>query len=453
MVPNFCRMDSISVDSIDMSTVNNDVVDVNTVDNLSIGTERFETPAGSFSIRYPEAEPLVQPAPRSPPPIVPPLVLPMVLSLYSGAEYVVAARHTIPEVRPTASAPAENRLSLRMRLLAKEAAKRSTAFERLGHLDKSQRFTDPDEWQQECARITEHLERAYADDIEHDDDELYTEGWTVGQVLAHFDRDVERRAARRDAARAEAADEAQREAVRVARRVIAAALKAHEVRQRTDAGMHAAAAALEASRAAAAARCLPPELPIAKDRAHEAGPLVALGDVEASCSATRFARFCVVDNNRQGAAQLRADKVTWRREAERSRERSRGRSARANVESHASTPSTIVVASVLGTLGVTGSLGVAGSLGVVRCTSKAALAVHEVHASAARLGSETRQQRDEQRRQRERQHLDFLVHQRESHEVHGRLQHHRTVEAQRQAMQRRAQAALELKVCRLIACE
>ena len=106
---------SISVDSIDMSTVNNDVVDVNTVDNLSIGTERSETPAGSFSIRYPEAEPLVQPAPRSPPPIVPPLVLPMVLSLYSGAEYVVAARHTIPEVRPTASAPAENRLSLRMR--------------------------------------------------------------------------------------------------------------------------------------------------------------------------------------------------------------------------------------------------------------------------------------------------------------------------------------------------
>jgi hypothetical protein len=60
--------------------------------------------------------------------------------------------------------------------------------------------------------------------------------------------------------------------------------------------------------------------------------------------------------------------------------------------------------------------------------------VHEVHASAARLGSETRQQRDEQRRQRERQHLEFLVHQRESHEVHGRLQRHRTVEAQREAM-------------------
>ena len=448
-----------------------DVVDMFAVDNLSIGTERSETPAlddNSFSIRCPEAEPLVQPAPRSPPPNVPPLVLPLVLSLYSGAEYGVAARHTIPEVRPTASAPAENRLSLRMRLLAKEAAnpaaKRSTAFERLGHLDKSQRITDPDEWQQECARITEHLERAYADDIEHDDDELYTEGWTVGQVLAHFDRDVERRAARRDAARAEAADEAQREAVRVARRVIAAALKAHEVRQRADAGMHAAAAALEVSRSRTAARCLPPELPIAKDRAHEAGPLVALGDVEASCSATRFARFCVVDNNRQGAAQLRANKLTWRREAERSRERS-GRSARSNVESLASTsqplastsqplastsqplastPSTMVMASVLGTLGV--------SLGVVRCTSKAALAVHEVHASAARLGSETRQQRDEQRRQRERQHLEFLMHQRESHEVHGRLQRHRTVEAQREAMQRRAKAALELKVRRLIAC-
>jgi len=438
-----------------------DVVDMFAVDNLSIGTD---------------VEPLHVVAPRSPPPIVPPLVLPLVLSLYSGAEYGVAARHTIPEVRPTASAPAENRLSLRMRLLAKEAAnpaaKRSTAFERLGHLDLSQRITDPDEWQQECARITEQLERAYADDLEHDDDELYTEGCTVGQVLAHVDRDAERRAARRDAARAEAADEAQREAVRVARRVIAAALKAHEVRQRADAGMLAAAAALEASRSRAAARCLPPELPIAKDRAHEAGPLVALGDVEASCSATRFARFCVVDHNRQGAAQLRANKLTWRREAERSRERSRersgrseqsreqsrersrersGRSARANVESHASTsqplastPSTMVVASVLGTLGV--------SLGVVRCTSKAALAVHEVHASAARLGSDIRQQRDEQRRQRERQHLEFLVHQRESHEVHGRLQRHRTVEAQREAMQRRAQAALELKVRRLIAC-
>ena len=416
-----------------------DVVDMFAVDNLSIGTD---------------VEPLHVVAPRSPPPIVPPLVLPLVLSLYSGAEYGVAARRTIPEVRPTASAPAENRLSLRMRLLAKEAANpaaKRSAFERLGHLDLSQRITDPDEWQQECARITEQLERAYADDIEHDDDELYTEGCTVGQVLAHVDRDAERRAARRDAARAEAADEAQREAVRVARRVIAAALKAHEVRQRADAGMLAAAAALEASRSRAAARCLPPELPIAKDRAHEAGPLVALGDVEASCSATRFARFCVVDHNRQGAAQLRANKLTWRREAERSRERSRERSARANVESHASTsqplastPSTMVVASVLGTLGV--------SLGVVRCTSKAALAVHEVHASAARLGSETRQQRDEQRRQRERQHLEFLVHQRESHEVHGRLQRHRTVEAQREAMQRRAQAALELKVRRLIAC-
>ena len=430
-----------------------DVVDMFAVDNLSIGTD---------------VEPLHVVAPRSPPPIVPPLVLPLVLSLYSGAEYGVAARRTIPEVRPTASAPAENRLSLRMRLLAKEAANpaaKLSTFERLGHLDLSQRITDPDEWQQECARITEQLERAYADDIEHDDDELYTEGCTVGQVLAHVDRDAERRAARRDAARAEAADEAQREAVRVARRVIAAALKAHEVRQRADAGMLAAAAALKASRSRAAARCLPPELPIAKDRAHEAGPLVALGDVEASCSATRFARFCVVDHNRQGAAQLRANKLTWRREAERSRERSRERSeqsrersreqsrersARANVESHASTPqplastpSTMVVASVLGTLGV--------SLGVVRCTSKAALAVHEVHASAARLGSETRQQRDEQRRQRERQHLEFLVHQRESHEVHGRLQRHRTVEAQREAMQRRAQAALELKVRRLIA--
>ena len=73
-----------------------DVVDMFAVDNLSIGTERSETPAlddNSFSIRCPEAEPLHVVAPRSPPPIVPPLVLPLVLSLYSGAEYGLSLIH------------------------------------------------------------------------------------------------------------------------------------------------------------------------------------------------------------------------------------------------------------------------------------------------------------------------------------------------------------------------
>lgn len=342
-----------------------------------------------------------------------------------------------------------------MRMLAKEAAKRKPSS--AAPEDHRLPITDVGEWQSECERLTAYLELAYgADGIEHADEEPYDERRTVGDVLKHFDRDADARAKQR-AAKQKAAQAA---ALAATERQAALAAKADAARRKAAAGMIDAVAALEVVRQAARS---PPPAPIVHNRPHEA---VSMATEEESCTVSRYSRWSVADENRLAAAQTRTDKVKWRRQAQDStatyhsrrqattqalREAQWGVGAWAGASRTASCAGAACEGSGErerereregsgGGGGTDSSEARPGSTG-----SKAALALREAHANAARVGAEARRQRDEQREQRKSQQSTFLAQQKQSQDRHGPQQRRRTLEAQREVWEHRVEAVQRIK--------
>lgn len=364
-----------------------------------------------------------------------------------------------PPARRILTAPRQDGKSLRMRLLAKKvtwlAKKGTSSATSTG--GSPYRFTG-DEWQGECERLTAYLERAYAADeyLEHDDDEQYDAGHTVGQVLTHYDGDAELR--KKEAA-------AKRQARRVAEQAAAerqewAAAQAEAVRRQAEVGMAARLEALEAARVTT--RSPPPAPPSLRDRPHEGGALVSNGD-EDSCTLSRYRRWRVTDDNRELAEQMKAERVARQQEADVA-------TAAYHARRHATTQALRVAAWGEAALGATGEgrsadegrAGRAVDGGAAAAApptspaelrspssptrdSKANQAVRESQAQAARVAAEGRRRRDEQSRLREDQQHCFHSQQRQSQEKHGTQQRRRTMEAQRESMEKRAEAAARVK--------